>query len=629
MVPEGVHSHLPKADALIVVPPFGGLDRPSLGVHVLQACAREWGFEVAVLYSNVLLAREIGEAEYGEICFASTSNLLGERFFAPTAYGVGTEVSGTGLEGSEHRQRKSHVPPMGWKKFSEHAAKAGAWADALAAEIAKHDYPVVGFTTTFEQTAASVALLERLKRLRPETLILMGGANCEGEMAEGILSLSPHIDFVFSGESEASFPAFLSRVRDGDLPDSPVVEGSPNRELDGVPTPDFSEYYAQHAGLLPESRLRESESIWLPYESSRGCWWGEKKHCTFCGINGQGMVFRQKSPDRVVEELQVLLKAHPTNKICMVDNIMPHQYFKTLLPRLAEEVPDIHMFYEQKANLTFERVSLLKSAGVAVIQPGIEALSTPLLRLMKKGVTTAQNIALLRYSKIVELAVNWNLLYAFPGDELRWYEETLELLPLLSHLNPPTSLCHLSIDRFSPYFNEPDEYGIRSSRPMSPYFDVLPEGIDRRKIAYHFEADYDSESRGNGEIVKALEQAIEVWRERWRPEAEARPVLELAALGDDMFLLVDTRGLDTGQEFSFINPAQAAAALAGTRSETTPEALDWALAKRVCVEIDGAAVPLATADPEVLQLFERAPASRRRIERAAAALPVLSNAPPA
>lgn len=629
MIPEDLHSHLRGADALIVVPPFGGLDRPGLGVHILQACAREQGFEVAVLYANILLAREIGESEYGEICFASTSNLLGERFFAPTAYGLGEEVSGAGLEGSEHQQRKSHIPPMGWKKFSEHASKAGAWADALAAEIAEYDYAIVGFTTTFEQTAASVAILERLKRLRPDTLLLMGGANCEGEMAEGILSLSQDIDYVFSSESEFTFPRFLSDFRSGNLPESRVIEGSPNRELDSVPTPDFGEYYAQLADFLPESRLAATESIWLPYESSRGCWWGEKKHCTFCGINGEGMVFRQKTPDRVIQELQQLLEAHPTKKICMVDNIMPHQYFKTLLPRLAEEVPGVHMFYEQKANLTFERVRLLKSAGVAVVQPGIEALSTPLLRLMKKGLTAAQNVALLRYSRIADLAVNWNLLYAFPGDRICWYEETLELLPFLSHLNPPTGLCHLSIDRFSPYFDDPDEYGIRSSRPMSPYFEILPEGVDRRKVAYHFEADYDSDSRGNAEIVKALKAAIDVWRKKWRPETEARPVLELAALGEDTFLLVDTRGLKGAQEFSFIDSAKAAAALAGSRGATTPEALEWAVARKVCVELDGVQVPLATCEPEVLQYFESAPLREPRVKKASAALPILSNAPAA
>lgn len=30
----------------------------------------------------------------------------------------------------------------------------------------------------------------------------------------------------------------------------------------------------------------------LLYEASLGCWWGEKHHCTFCGLNGTTMKFR-------------------------------------------------------------------------------------------------------------------------------------------------------------------------------------------------------------------------------------------------------------------------------------------------------------------------------------------------
>src|ERR1700752_3846744 len=85
---------LAAGDAVIVIPPFAGLDRPSLAAHVVQACARVHGFDVRVLYANMLLARAIGEANYPLICFASTSDLIGERFFACAAYGVSTRVCG-------------------------------------------------------------------------------------------------------------------------------------------------------------------------------------------------------------------------------------------------------------------------------------------------------------------------------------------------------------------------------------------------------------------------------------------------------------------------------------------------------------------------------------------------------
>src|SRR5262249_14390972 len=160
------------------------------------------------------------------------------------------------------------------------------------AGILDFDPTVVGCSTMFQQTAASVAMLKSVKRLRPEIVTVLGGANCEGEMAAGILSLDAGIDFVFSGESDASFPKFLQVLASGSRPPGPVIPGEPCLTLDMLPTPDFAQYYEQLEYFLPDGLLAPWEEIWLPYESSRGCWWGQKHHCTFCGLNGQeGMVF--------------------------------------------------------------------------------------------------------------------------------------------------------------------------------------------------------------------------------------------------------------------------------------------------------------------------------------------------
>src|SRR5579859_3370548 len=172
-------------DALIVIPPFAGLDRPSLAAHTLQACAAQSGFRVRVLYANLLLAKEVGDTLYTAICFGATSSLLGERFFARSAYGVPQlgrddpviEAAITDISG------RVDVTPDQVRALE---SRMSGWIEELSAAISDLGFPIVGFSTTFEQTAASVALLNRIKALSPETITLLGGANCEGEMAEGI-----------------------------------------------------------------------------------------------------------------------------------------------------------------------------------------------------------------------------------------------------------------------------------------------------------------------------------------------------------------------------------------------------------------------------------------------------------
>lgn len=618
------NSLLQDGDALIIVPPFAGLDRPSLAAHVLQACAIAAGVRVRVLYANLLLGAEIDELNYEAVCYSPTGALLGERFFAAAAY----DIPPFGHDPS-YKNYFDQTPEMYDEEVTIDLAQLQRlepemrkWLDRIAEAIAARGYKVVGCTTTFEQTAASVALLNRVKQLSPETVTIIGGANCDGEMAEGIISLGAQIDYVFSGESESSFPDFLLRVLSGERPEERIIRGEPCMKMDALPTPDFAEFYEQFATALPESEFLKSGFILLPYETSRGCWWGEKHHCTFCGLNAQTMSHREKSADRVIEELQALLEKHPTKKVCVVDNIMPRSYFKTLLPRLSTEVPGLNAFYEQKANLSLDNVLDLVAAGVCDIQPGIEALSTHLLRLMDKGVSAKQNIALMRYARSANMSLTWNLLYAFPGDQLEAYEQTLFLVPLLRHLCPPAGLSFLSLDRFSPYYDFPERYGITNVRPMNGYASVLPAHADVSKVAYHFSGDYRSASREAPELIGRIDKEVKHWIGLWAKEEEPLPALAIAPLSDDSYFLYDTRGLEGMDQIQFIDRDQASVALAGRRLAEKDEAVEWALAARLVVELDSFFVPLATAEPGLLREFE----DERRVSVRSSSLPVIQPA---
>ncbi|MBW2254638.1 MAG: hypothetical protein JRI25_08595, partial [Deltaproteobacteria bacterium] len=197
---------------------------PSLGVHQLQACAREAGFQVAILYMNALYAAMVDPAVYVALCNAPIHWLLGERLFARAAYGsppLGYRTEGFLAEVDNHNSGVADpVDPSGTvfegpnfqydrDLLFRAEAHAFALADGLAADIAARGHRIVGATTTFDQTSAGIALLQRIKAANPEAITMMGGANCDQEMAEGVRSLTDAVDYVFSGESEAVFVPFL------------------------------------------------------------------------------------------------------------------------------------------------------------------------------------------------------------------------------------------------------------------------------------------------------------------------------------------------------------------------------------------------------------------------------------
>jgi ribosomal peptide maturation radical SAM protein 1 len=572
---ERLRPLFPGGDALLILPPFAGIERPSLGLHVLQAVAAAAGLRVDVFNANVHFSDIIGEEKYMQVCYAPTGVLSGEKIFAPVAFpGVRPLCDPADLD------------------------VAREWCDALVDFVASLPYPVIGCNTMFEQLMCSLGILSRLKTIAPHKITIIGGAQCEDEMGQGILSLDMGIDFVFSGESERTFTDFLRAPRSY-LTGSPrLIEGTPLMALESLPPLDYRSYFEQFRLISPASEIATGGLHWIPLEGSRGCWWGQKHHCTFCGINGNGMAYRMKGAERMMSEIKAQTGAHGCKNILMVDNIMPHDYFSTLLPMLADARLDLRIFYEQKANLTAARMRRISDAGINIIQPGIESLSDDLLVLMRKGVKSWQNIAALRHARMCDVYVNWNLLTSFPGDRISHYKDQERLVPLLHHLCPPSGLNQLSIDRFSPYFDTPERFGITNIRPMASYYDIFPSGVDVPKLAYHFHGDYASDVLEDPELLSPLARLVGDWVASWENN-DAPPVLCVNRLASDTFLVTDTRAV-APLRFRFVDRRTARAALFAAHHDRSPEH-EWCLAHGLCIEIDGVVVPLATTSSSLYE----------------------------
>ena len=272
------------------------------------------------------------------------------------------------------------------------AARA-AFIESAVERLAALRPKVVGFTTTFHQTCACLAIAKRLKQIPDPPIVVFGGANCEGVMGLQLLESFPWIDYICTREGDLVFPAFIDRLlNQGDaspLPGllkqgvshevsyPPVVES-----LDALPIPDYTDYFEQLAACAISADIKPNVLI----ETSRGCWWGAKHHCTFCGLNGDTMGFRAKSPRRVVDELLYLRERYGVTRIDSVDNILDLRYATQVFPELKRRGSDIEMFYEVKANLKYQHLASMYSGGVRFIQPGIESFSDQVLDLMRKGV---------------------------------------------------------------------------------------------------------------------------------------------------------------------------------------------------------------------------------------------------
>ncbi len=592
-------------DICLVVPPFDAIIFPALGTSVLASALKARGLKTRIVYGSILLAARVGANPYRFICNSSQRQLAGEKLFAAHAYGP-EERAAMGL--SEPRARSAQIGKV--------AAAIAPFLDTLVRQILASKPRIVGITTNFQQNMAAIAIARRIKARAPQTCVVLGGANVASPMGDGLAKVYPWIDHFFSGEADIAFPDFCERlVREGVRPEQKLIHCPPIEDMRVVHAPDFSDYFAAIAHYQKRGRLPPELPEFITMETSRGCWWGEMHHCTFCGLNGEGMGFRKKAADTAYAEMRALTERWKVGKIHVADNIMPLNFLDDLLPRLAEWPEHPKLFFEVKANLRDEQLDTMARGGVDSIQPGIESLSSNVLKIMRKGVSALQNVSLLRACRTRGIHVLWNLLYGFPGERIEDYEATLALMPKLHHLRPPAGVAQIVIDRFSPYHMTPDALGIGAIAPFPAYASLYPADAPLADIAYHFQGDYSTPLLADEALLAALRAGAETWKRLWH--ADKIPVLRAIAVAPGKAVIQDTRSL--AQRPLTPVSQEMLAALAyfekprprGGSHGAHEGAIDELLAQHFLIEHEKALLSVVTANTAAQQMAAEKPAARR------------------
>ena len=225
------------------------------------------------------------------------------------------------------------------------------------------------------------------------------------------------------------------------------------------------------------------------------------------------MTYRGKSPGRALEELDFLTREYGVRTVDTTDNIVDLRYFETFLRELANRDQLPNLFYETKSNLTKDQLRCLARAGVRRIQVGIESFSTPILRLMDKGVSGLLNVRLLKWCAEIGILPHWNILMGCPGEDPAEYARMAELVPALTHLEPPGGFYRIHLHRFSPNFDRADAYGFIDVRAFAAYGHVYPFGpAHLNRLAYTFDFEY-ADGRDPRNYTVEMTEVLTAWQE--------------------------------------------------------------------------------------------------------------------
>lgn len=266
--------------------------------------------------------------------------------------------------------------------------------------IREEESKVIGIST-LEQAFASVArIVEELRRQGVKSHITLGGY-FPTFVAKELFGTGLAIDSVILGEGEYTFLELVQRLfEEKDWQDIKGLAYKDNGEV------KINQYRLaiDNLDLLP-FQARDTLTYLLSkggsatIVSSRGCY----HNCAFCSINvfakvNPGQVWRCRSPENTVEEIEFLHRRYGVRSFIFVDNLFmgPGQAGRERAYLIAQEIKKRQLRIEFgiycRANETErESLSYLKEAGLTEVYIGVESMSQRMLDFLRKGTTVEEN----------------------------------------------------------------------------------------------------------------------------------------------------------------------------------------------------------------------------------------------
>jgi len=492
--------------------PFSNVTQPCLSLSIFKAELKKQGIPAYVEYAGLHFLKETGILNY---------TLAAENWqnFIPMA-GEFMFLRATGLSAKKTSQEyrswlQDHyvdcLPVAVADKFiaelPQLEQKAQEFVNITTERILAHKPKVIACASTYLQINSSIAVLKCLKEKNPDLVTIVGGANCSGAAGVALVNDIPWIDYTFSGEADECIAEFCelalkygNKIPQALLPYGVLAKGAfqadaqnlpcrITKDLDTIAIPDFDDYFE----TIDQLQLRNIIEPGLNVEFSRGCWWGEKHPCTFCGLNGQINKYRIKSAERVLAELAILAERYQMKKFALADNILSQEHLKDLIPKLIAGKADYIFFAEIKSNISAAEMQQLYEAGFQWLQPGLESLHDSVLQTMNKGNKAIKHIEFLKNAQQTGITLAWNLIGGFPLEEEAWYSEMAKIMELITHLRAPSGFKHIVFQRYNVYLNNPESYGIKL-KPATVYDYVFPDLPNfTQNVAYQYEP-FDSDA---------------------------------------------------------------------------------------------------------------------------------------
>lgn len=329
---------------------------------------------------------------------------------------------------------------------------------------------VFGISVLTAQAARAADLAVFLKARFPGCTVMTGGYHATA-VPDEMLAETLEFDFVVRGEGERALLTLYEAIRAGKT-DFATIDGISYRRPDGLVThtpeaalikdldtlPPFP--YEMFAKLLERTKGSRTYD-WGFIVTSRGC----PYKCTYCSQRMMtGTTYRYKSPERIVDELRVLVEQFGARSVFFLDDNFCFVRSRTKAvceALIASGLGKNCVFSLQTRadNFHADVAPLLKEAGFTSVGFGMEVGDDRLANLIMKGETVQRHVDAVNVARANGIEVALFMMFGIPTET---HEDRANAFRLCNKLG----VEHLKFNNLIPYPGTPIYIDIAKSGRM-------------------------------------------------------------------------------------------------------------------------------------------------------------------
>jgi len=292
---------------------------------------------------------------------------------------------------------------------------------------------VLGITATTPTLKQSLHISELAKRILPEVKVILGGPHPTVD-PEGVLR-SGSVDIVVIGEGEETVRELINALSSGSSlvnvagicynEDGRPIKNPPRpliADLDSIAPPAREllklDRYPNHALALSDPGASVI--------TSRGC----PGQCIYCSKHTFGSRFRARSPDNILDEIELLVNEYGVKEIQFVDDTLTldKRRIVELCQGIVKRKLDITWMAPNGIRVgTVDRDTLawMRKSGCHFLFLGVESGNQNTIEKIKKGTTLKQVRQTVKLVKEAGIGVGGFFMIGLPGETKEDVEESI------------------------------------------------------------------------------------------------------------------------------------------------------------------------------------------------------------